>query len=289
MFKKRVRKITDEYLIFAKNIPRHMSDRTIELFESYNPTGFRNIYPHSSMTTIVFSFSNQIDADTAQREMDQMRLDHVILKVERHKNYPSMQSKRSGQEDFQSSCFLEKSYKTGSGDELLEDSRHSGSSVSDHQLFTDIEPVQNPATAGDNTTWANIAAYNVPPGLAVSFSVRSSELITDLGNAPCKTITTPIKPLSNSLSQDQTVTDTPVSNATYTTTKPVRPMNPAHNAHIYKTKDESSHVARAYGFENVIIRPVYYIPPDTTEYIREKHEQKCFFCQYRIARQTRDP
>ncbi|KAL6709919.1 hypothetical protein ACN47E_000704 [Coniothyrium glycines] len=169
-------KIADGHLIFAKNVPHYMSDRVTHIFADYKPLGIKNVYPHGDMTTLVISFRTVEQAERAQQDTDQLRLDHVILRVEGFSKKQSIRALR--QQQRKGSRPVAESYDDGGGgvddgyeeaaEEYFDEHDTTGSStpVDDAAttLATSIDKqaaTQVPHTA-QATTWADIAAKHSP-------------------------------------------------------------------------------------------------------------------------------
>ncbi|KAH7381398.1 hypothetical protein DE146DRAFT_285297 [Phaeosphaeria sp. MPI-PUGE-AT-0046c] len=76
-------KFKDEHHIFVKNVPADLGTAAVpNLFEHYKPTRIKNVYPTSNITTIVVTFATHEEAQQAQEDIDGMRLEHVVLRVE---------------------------------------------------------------------------------------------------------------------------------------------------------------------------------------------------------------
>ena len=56
-------KAANEHLIFVKNVPGYIeTDELKRMYESYNPTSLKNVYPNSNVTTIVVGFRTKAEA-----------------------------------------------------------------------------------------------------------------------------------------------------------------------------------------------------------------------------------
>jgi hypothetical protein len=81
----------EEHLIFVKNVPAYMAHRSIpELYKQYEPVRFKNVYPHSDITTIVIGFRTHDKAVYAQQQTDGVRLESVVLRVEKYNKHRSV-------------------------------------------------------------------------------------------------------------------------------------------------------------------------------------------------------
>lgn len=76
-------KFKDEHHIFVKNVPADLGIAAVpRLFEQYKPTRIKNVYPTSNITTIVVTFATYEEAEQAKEDIDGIRLDNVVLRVE---------------------------------------------------------------------------------------------------------------------------------------------------------------------------------------------------------------
>ncbi|KAI4674282.1 uncharacterized protein J4E84_010657 [Alternaria hordeiaustralica] len=150
-------KAANEHLIFVKNVPGYIeTDELKRMYESYNPTSLKNVYPNSNVTTIVVGFRTKAEAARAQEETDQTRIANVILKVEM---YNQRQSVRYLRDQGQASRPLGMAEQDEPGyfDEPAQE---------DAPVFTPpLEPyvARDPAAAPQGTTWADIAGNRAAP------------------------------------------------------------------------------------------------------------------------------
>jgi hypothetical protein len=145
-------KAPDEHLIFVKNVPGYVGTDTIRsMFDKYNPTSVKNVYPNSNVTTVVVGFRTKAEAARAQEETDQTRLEHVVLKVE---IYNQRQSVRYLRDHGQPNRPL------GAAKEDEPGYLNAKPAQEEASIFTPpLEPhvAKDPATAPRGTTWADIA------------------------------------------------------------------------------------------------------------------------------------
>ncbi|KAH4405666.1 hypothetical protein HBH92_177900 [Parastagonospora nodorum] len=81
----------EEHLIFVKNVPAYMAHRSIpDLYKQYEPVRFKNVYPHSDITTVVIGFRTHDEAVYAQQQTDGVRLESVVLRVEKYNKHRSV-------------------------------------------------------------------------------------------------------------------------------------------------------------------------------------------------------
>jgi hypothetical protein len=81
----------EEHLIFVKNVPAYLANRSIpDLYGEYDPVRFKNVYPHSDITTVVIGFRTHEEAVHAQQETDGVRLESVVLRVEMYNKHRSV-------------------------------------------------------------------------------------------------------------------------------------------------------------------------------------------------------
>jgi hypothetical protein len=142
---------TNEHLIFVKNVPQYLAkDEVPKRFIQYNSIGVKNVYPHSHITTVVISFAAKHEAERAQRETDQMRLDNVVLRVE---GYNKSQSVRYLRDKGHASRPLGAVEEDDTGN-YEEDTQEEASIY-----IPPLEPVvvKYPKIASQGTTWAHIA------------------------------------------------------------------------------------------------------------------------------------
>jgi hypothetical protein len=142
---------TNEHLIFVKNVPQYLAkDEVPKRFIQYNSIGVKNVYPHSHITTVVISFAAKHEAERAQRETDQMRLDNVVLRVE---GYNKGQSVRYLRDKGHASRPLGAVEEDDTGN-YEEDTQEEASIY-----IPPLEPVvvKYPKIASQGTTWAHIA------------------------------------------------------------------------------------------------------------------------------------
>jgi hypothetical protein len=142
----------NEHLVFVKNVPGYLAKDTIpKLFVQYNPIGVKNVYPRSSITTVVISFATKREALHAQQETDQMRLDNVILRVE---GYNKQQSVRYLRDQGQANRPL--------GSVEGDDTECYDEPFALQEASADTPPpepvaAKDPKIASAGTTWAHIA------------------------------------------------------------------------------------------------------------------------------------
>jgi hypothetical protein len=177
---------TNEHLIFVKNVPQYLAkDEVPKRFIQYNSIGVKNVYPHSHITTVVISFATKHEAERAQRETDQMRLDNVVLHVE---GYNKSQSVRYLRDKGHANRPL------GAVEE--DDTRYYEEEAQEEaSIYTPpLEPVaaKDPKIASQGSTWAHIAGKQrgaVQPAVPAVQEAEEKEEEEDNEATPPKTPT----------------------------------------------------------------------------------------------------
>lgn len=316
MLNRRPIKASNEHLVFAKNVPQYMAGQITQLFNHYKPTSVRNIYPRSDMTTLVFTFGSQFDAECAQRETDLLRIDYVVLKVETYNDKQSVRALRAKRRARRPVGRVLGRYEADDAGEHGEEKEEEDAEIesvaerSDTPIDTGFSthplPAGNPmAGAATGLTWANIAAIKEPrPAALTDTTVDTNLLEIDTTHT-----TTPQK---SHLNLNPPLHDTPASDATSVTVKPAprinflanhspssistaSPNNNGNNGNNEGDGDDSdgaiplAHPTSAFnlpGSTEPLASMLSYFPADSAEYVRESHCQVCSFCQYLAARKV---
>lgn len=223
-------KASNEHLVFAKNVPQYMAGQITQLFNRYKPVGVRNIYPRSDMTTLVFTFGSQFDAERAQRETDLMRIDYVVLKVETYNDKQSVRALRAKRRARRPVGRVLGGYEADDGGEDGEEEEEdddaeieSVAERSDTPIDTEFSTHPLPAGnrmagAATGLTWANIAAIKEPQPAALT----DTTVDANLQEIDITHITTPQK---SYLNLSPSLHDTPASDATSITIRPAPRIN----------------------------------------------------------------
>ena len=143
----------NEHLVFVKNVPSDLAKKNMipKLFAQYNPIGFKNVYPHSNITTVVVTFATRREAARAQEETDQTRLENVILRVEGYKKTRSVRYLRDKGQAIRPLGTVE--------EDDTEDSEEDYAEEEPPAYNPPPEPVaaKDPKIASTGITWAHIA------------------------------------------------------------------------------------------------------------------------------------
>ena len=85
----------NSHLIFVKNVPGDLANEGIpKLFDEYKPLVIKNIYPHSSVTTMVLSFRSRAEAIRAKEGGQDKRLGNAVLRTEMYEDRRSIRFNR---------------------------------------------------------------------------------------------------------------------------------------------------------------------------------------------------
>jgi hypothetical protein len=311
-------KSPNKHLIFVKNVPGYLAKDTIpKLFVKYNPMSVKNVYPNSSITTVVLAFPNAAEAAQAQRETDQMRVHNVILRVEGYNKQLSVR-------------YLRENGLVGRplgavGDEADEHEADEGGYTHDETEWVGLpstatapakeDPVKIPGDAPRGTTWANIAGSTkqaqaaVEAELLVPPETKVKEKC-DPNLAPTTPVATPHISVAV---PDITWPSTPkytesLPHTTPSTTPPFllprskRTLSPGMlnrlclKPHEQDIEDSNVEPNRNSSFDvggwlqkadTVKYTPAAYSPCDPTEMIRARHCQDCAFCKMREESRAR--
>ena len=83
------------HLIFVKNVPGDLAHEGIpKLFGEYKPLVIKNIYPNSSVTTMVLSFRSHAEAIRAKEGGQDKRLGNAMLRTEMYEDRRSIRFNR---------------------------------------------------------------------------------------------------------------------------------------------------------------------------------------------------
>ncbi|CAA9966059.1 hypothetical protein PTMSG1_09418 [Pyrenophora teres f. maculata] len=81
--------------IFVKNVPGDLAREGIpRLFHEYKPTAIKNIYPNSSVTTVVLTFRSPTEAIRAKEGGHEKRLGNAVLRTEMYEDRRSIRFNR---------------------------------------------------------------------------------------------------------------------------------------------------------------------------------------------------
>jgi hypothetical protein len=288
--------MTNKHLIFVKNLPGYMADTITEIFEQYHPISIKNVYPRSDTTTIVVSFPTKQEADRAQSETDQMRLNNVILNVEKYNKTQSVRFLRGKHWD----NLLLDAKENGHEEDIEEDS------VDGHAMsrtptplepqFAPVAPAASPVLVTEGITWASVAAklrspkkrsFLQAPNLPAEDTVTATPT-----SAPCIPVAIPVntpavKPENTDHVQTTAISlnRKPSSEATvlaqmlaWRIDTPSEP-DVEYNSMKRRAMDKSVWEARvAQQHEDYDTKS--YI--DTTARIRQMHCRDCVFCKKRM-------
>jgi hypothetical protein len=143
----------NEHLVFVKNVPSDLAKKNAipKLFAQYNPIGFKNVYPHSNITTIVVTFATRREAAHAQKETDQTRLENVILRVEGYKKIQSVRYLRDKGQAIRPLGTVEE-YDTEDSEEY-----HAEYEPPAYNPPPELVAAKDPKIAPTGITWAHIA------------------------------------------------------------------------------------------------------------------------------------
>jgi len=85
----------NSHLIFVKNVPGDLAEEGIpKLFNEYRPLAIKNIYPYSSVTTMVLSFRSRAEAIRAKEGGHDKRLGNAVLRTEIYEDRRSIRFNR---------------------------------------------------------------------------------------------------------------------------------------------------------------------------------------------------
>jgi RNA recognition motif-containing protein len=180
-------RVSNERLIFVKNVPSYVPDDQIaELFAPYHPVSFKNIYKGSSITTIVVGFRSTGDAARAQRETDGKPLGSAVIKVE---IYEPRRSIRYLREHEQAKIPLDV--------EEEDDTELPGEEIVPKEVSTHFPPlypapVELPSTAPQSTTWARIASNQRAQGVTNAPAITKADEAHTPASTPIVTPQIPI-------------------------------------------------------------------------------------------------
>lgn len=278
----------NEHLIFVKNVPGYIAEDTIsQLFSKYNPQEINNLYPHSSMTTIVISFRTKLDAARAQKDTDQLRSNNVILQVETYNRQQSTRRFRDkgpktepqGAFDDGGECDTVGEARTELG---LREETHTENSES-----SGAEMHETPAGA----TWANVVAHIQDQSVknAREIGILSSPQATRLltGTARRKS-----EPLLNSRPSSEIGSESLLHSRlsileSDTTAVLAQAESGEESRYSVDTmeKDEQPDVLTTEPDQHAASEERGWEPTDTTDRLRQRHHRGCVFCWRRTRNQ----
>ncbi|KAJ5063541.1 hypothetical protein J3E74DRAFT_287830 [Bipolaris maydis] len=177
-------RVSNERLIFVKNVPSYVDDDQVaELFSPYRPVSYKNIYKGSSITTIVVGFRTTGDAARAQRETDGRCLGSAIIKVEMYEQRRSIRYIRDhGNNSTPWDVEQEEGYEAEQPDE----------EVPPKEVTTNFSPlypapVKLSSTATQGTTWAHIASNRYTQGVTKEPAIIKADSAPSPASTPIAT------------------------------------------------------------------------------------------------------
>ncbi|XP_014554901.1 hypothetical protein COCVIDRAFT_103790 [Bipolaris victoriae FI3] len=249
-------RVSNERLIFVKNVPSYVADDQVEeLFSPYRPVSYKNIYKGSSITTIVVGFRTTSDAARAQRETDGKCLGSAIIRVEMYEQRRSIRYIRD--HGYNSTPW---DVEEDEGEEEYEEEPYE--EVPPKEATAGFSPyypapVKLSSTAAQGTTWAHIASRQHTQG------VTNAPAITKADSAPSPA-STPIA-ISEPAAHDETSSDG--------AHEPESEHQVMRWSEILRWAEHSS----GDGIQEMQSRP--YVPIDTMVRIRQVHCRDCAFCK----------
>lgn len=157
-------KFKDEHHIFVKNVPAALGISAVpRLFEQYEPTRIKNVYPTSNITTIVVTFGTYEEAEQAQEDIDGTRIDNVVLRVEMYDKRRSLRYlKDTGTRNTPRRSTHRPHF--AQVEEEYED-EYEGDGEYEEPVYVRPAATQ-PQVSPGTTTWANIVGNNRGNGMA---------------------------------------------------------------------------------------------------------------------------
>jgi hypothetical protein len=293
-------KAPNRHLVFVKNVPDYLAKDIIpKLFAEYKPISVKNVYPNSSITTVVLAFPNAAEAAHVQRETDQMRVQNVILRVE---GYNKQQSVRYLRENGHAGRPL-----GAVGDDEDEEEVDEAGYTHDETEWVGLPSTATAPPKGDlvkglddapkGTTWANIAASIKQAQALVEAEVKEECAANPAATTPHLPVAVPdITWPSTPKHTESLPHTTPSTSPPFLLPRSKRNLSPrllnslGITQHEQYTKDSNVEpntkplfdmggwLQNADAFKYT---PTVYGLFDTADVIRAKHCPNCVFCQMR--------
>lgn len=157
-------KFKDEHHVFVKNVPAELGIAAVPgLFEQYKPTRIKNVYPTSNITTIVVTFGTYEEAEQAQEDIDGIRLENVVLRVEM---YDQRRSVRYIKETQTRNPRTRRAHRPhmGYAEETYDEEYEQEAEELEEAVY--VRPAAMPRRASPGiTTWANIVGNDRGTGM----------------------------------------------------------------------------------------------------------------------------
>ncbi|EUC30343.1 hypothetical protein COCCADRAFT_104123 [Bipolaris zeicola 26-R-13] len=287
-------RVSNERLIFVKNVPSYVADDQVEeLFSPYRPVSYKNIYKGSSITTIVVGFRTTSDAARAQRETDGKCLGSAIIRVEMYEQRRSIRYIRD--HGYNSTPW---DVEEDEGEEEYEEEPYE--EVPPKEATAGFSPyypapVKLSSTAAQGTTWAHIASRQHTQGVTNAPAITKADSAPSPASTPIATpqipTVIPVKPIEAEAQVTQPSSPvaavSPSNNTTIAISEPAAHDEPSSDgAH----EPESEHQVMRWseilrwaehssgdGIQEMQSRP--YVPIDTMVRIRQVHCRDCAFCK----------
>lgn len=286
-------KAANEHLIFVKNVPGYTETEDLKrMYENYNPTSLKNVYPNSNVTTIVVGFRTKAEATRAQEETDQTRIANVILRVEMYNQRQSVRYLRDQGQANRSLGQVEQD-EPGYFDEPAQE---------DAPFFTPpLEPyvARDPAAAPQGTTWAHVAGNRLVP-VKEARKLNGTDSPATVPSTPTYTPRMPIAVPQKLLPPGQQQPESsppPAAVSLGHSTPEALPIPPPRSVVSTNTGTTDEAEDRDRTMSDIAIwqattqwateRGSYQAtlqevePIDTTARIRQRHYRDCVFCQMR--------
>ncbi|KAF1850183.1 uncharacterized protein K460DRAFT_268704, partial [Cucurbitaria berberidis CBS 394.84] len=276
-------------LIFVKNIPTYMANRTIpKLYNEYGAFHVKNVYPQASITTAVVSFRTKEEAARAQKETDGMRFLDVILRVEMYEKHRSVRFIRDSGPAQRPLGAIEDDDEATLEEEVAFDTKHR------YTPPLDVVASTLPNDAPKGMTWAHVAADKgaltvMSPPSTPEAALSENKIVTS--STPVTTPRTKVavphilfapSPAQSDHHRLKTYLDrTAPSNFTFVPSLAARGNNKPYNADTKSTSKLNNPFGAVGQAMDVPRHTSVWKPIDTAELIRQRHCQGCSFCQLR--------
>jgi hypothetical protein len=89
-------KYTPGQILFVKNVPTEYAPHVTTLFGTFNPLEMKNLYPFSSITTLMIALPSKDAAEEALQRTDEMKVGTALISVERYSAKQSVVARREG-------------------------------------------------------------------------------------------------------------------------------------------------------------------------------------------------
>lgn len=283
-------KAAEKHLIFVKNIPTYMARSTIPaLYNEYGAFNVKNVYPESSITTAVVSFRTKDEAARAQEETDGMRLNDVILRVEMYERHRSVRFLRGNGQANRPLSVTEEEDSAGSQEEVPYDT---------NTAYTSPPKLVMPGlpdNAPGGTTWARIAAIKsaritkIPPNEPEAHppedpaTASSTPAATPRIKVAVPHITFPPGPAHPSPHPPKASPDQPhYPDSAAVLSSPTNTGGTQYETELGVDRELNKLLDTMSLAGDVRQNVAAWEPIDTTELIRWRHCQGCYFCKLRM-------